>query len=83
MPRAGRIPQSTAEAENKKLFSSSSAHAAFYGLKLTAVLLVGTVGAVWDAITLWVDLLDAGGGTTLEVFGAVYRWKTGSCHDET
>lgn len=52
------------------------------GLKLTAVLLVGPVGAVWDAVTLWVDLLDAGGGTTLEVSGAVDRWKTGRCDNE-
>lgn len=83
VPRAGRTPQSTAEAANKKLFSSCSAHALFYGLKLTAVLLVCIVGAVGDTIALWVDLLDAGGGTTLVVFGAVYRWKTGSCDDET
>lgn len=40
---------------------------------LTAVCLVGLVGAVRDAVTLWVDLGDAGGGAALEVSAAVRR----------
>lgn len=44
--------------------------------KLTTVHLVSLVGAVWDAVTLWVDLADAGGGATLEVPSAIEGWST-------
>lgn len=48
---------------------------------LTAVCLVGLVGAVRDAVTLWVDLGDAGGGAALEVSAAVRQWKTWRRHE--
>lgn len=46
-----------------------------YASKLTTVLLVGPVGAVWDAVTLRVNLADAGGGAALKVSIAVQDWK--------
>lgn len=41
---------------------------------LTTVGFVGLVGTVWDAVTFWVDLVDAGGGAALEVSTAVHNW---------
>lgn len=43
---------------------------------LTAVLFVSLVGAVWDSVTLWVDLADAGSSAALEVSTAIQHWKT-------
>lgn len=65
------MPQSATEKRKSKQFPFSSAHVPLYTSSLTAVLFVGLVGAVRDAITLWIDLADTGGGATLEVSTAV------------
>lgn len=73
-PSAGRVPQSGAKATIRPT-QANPHRAECRAESLTAVGLVGLVGAVLDAVTLRVDLGDAGGGVALEVSTAVGRWE--------
>lgn len=72
------MPQSGAKKKKNQPsdeLAQTQKRAELAGGSLTAVGLVGLVGTVLDAVTLRVDLGDAGGGAALEVSTAVGRWK--------